>query len=102
MNAAISHLDRALLVSEWCAGEAGGFCPSCEGQQPVEYDRDVAANREMGLPPSPAVRRGHASTCDHDLSLAERAYPTQESRDRARALLGRSVDPTMPPPPGAQ
>jgi len=73
----MTPVDQALVVSEWVSiDDVPSFCPSCrEGQC-----------------------AGHAPGCAHDLALAERGYPDQESRDRARASLQAAKAPTEPPP----
>jgi hypothetical protein len=41
---------------------------------------------------------GHESACEMDLALGERAFATQEERDRAREMIRAAADDTLPPP----
>lgn len=80
----VTNVDRALLLSEW-AGTDGRdrdpCCPCC---------REWFCTGER-----------HAPECPMDLALAERGFPLQEDRDRAREFMLRKsaeVANTLPPP----
>jgi hypothetical protein len=70
-------VDIALLLSEWSYGGAIQMCPVCDAMQ------------KSG---------GHESACEMDLALGERAFATQEERDRAREMIRAAADDTLPPP----
>jgi hypothetical protein len=60
-----SASDRVLLVNEWASVHgAPETCIHCSGRRPK-----------------------HEDGCEWDLALAERGYPSQEDRDRARKRL---------------
>ncbi len=67
----MGHVDLALLMSEWVTDSDGKDvvrCPSC----------------------GPRINWTHQPKCVHDLALIELGYPSQTSRNRARAKLARS------------
>jgi hypothetical protein len=79
--ASMTIIDIALLESEMA--EHSLRCPVC--------------HQRVGDEPWVA----HATGCEMNEALAERGYPTRESRDAARSLIRQSRAATLPPPAGA-
>ena len=103
MIGSMTHGDVALLVSEWSAGEHGGLCPSCKGQRPSWYDGETELAKSLkAMRSEPEPYRGHHPNCAHDFAIAERSFPDQESRDRARALIEREQSAETVPAPSPE